>query len=86
MNVHTKVDLDFLFVIFQHDQIYYAAIQLSWNLLAIKEQHFYRFHIEQCQIPRLISIGGFIPLNFETSVQVDHIFFQSFLVYDVDLD
>lgn len=54
----------------QHDGMYGAALQLKWYRLSINEQHFYRFYIERCQGPTMLTAGGFKPLNMEALVQV----------------
>lgn len=76
-----------MFFCLQHDRIYEAALLVNFHELPLNVKQLYRFFVERCQKPALLTIGGFAPLNLDTCVKVcDWFWLQNDMAWKIDVD
>ncbi|XP_058815353.1 putative odorant receptor 83c [Topomyia yanbarensis] len=68
------------FVELKLDEMYDSITALSWNLLTLSQQKEYHYMLARSQRPMMLTIFGFVPMNFESYMSVLRMLYQFFVM------
>ncbi|XP_055634960.1 odorant receptor 30a-like [Toxorhynchites rutilus septentrionalis] len=79
------VDISIFFILgnvveLKTDEMYRRITDLPWNMLTVSQQKEFSYMLHRSQLPLMLTLAGFTPLNFETYMSVLKCLYQFFVM------